>query len=122
MSIEGEYELADEDRPKVTLRIKAEGEGKWRVQAKVGNNMNCVVTEEDGVFTPGPVMSTKMMPPPEMQEMEAEISKLLTGLTKISREGKHFINLFMNPYIAILGDQLIIQAGEESEMFKEVSE
>ena len=88
MSIEGECELADKDRTKVTIMIKAEGEGKWRVQARVGNSINCVVTEEDGVFTPGPVISTKMMPPPEMKEMEADISKLLTGLTKISREGK----------------------------------
>jgi hypothetical protein len=88
MSIEGEYELADGDRSKVTIMIKAEGEGKWRVQARVGNSINRLVTEEDGVFTSGPVMSTKMMPPPEMLEMEDEISKLLTELTKISREGK----------------------------------
>ena len=90
MSIEGEYELADQDRPKVILKIKSDGEGKWRVQVKVGNSMNCVVTEEEGVFTSGPVMSTKMMPPPHVQEMEAEISKLLTELTKISRDGENF--------------------------------
>ena len=89
MSIEGVYELSDGDRPKVSLRIKGEAEGKWRVQAKVGNNMSCMVTEEDGVFTAGPVMSTKMMPPPELQELESEMSALLTGLTKISRDGEN---------------------------------
>ena len=54
MSIEGEYELADGDRTKVTIMIKAEGEGKWRVQARVGNSINCVVTEEDESSPLGP--------------------------------------------------------------------
>merc|ERR1712071_262068 len=102
MSIEGEYELADEGKGKVTLRIKADGDGKWRVQAKVCNNMNCVVTEADGVFTPGPVMSTRMMPPPDMQELENEISKLLSELTKISKDG----------------DMVVIEGAGRSEQFK----
>ena len=82
MSIEGVYELADAEKGKVSLRIKADGDGKWRVQAKVANNMNCVVTEENGVFTPGPMMSTKMMPVPELEELENHISGLIT------KEGK----------------------------------
>eukprot|EP00092_Neocalanus_flemingeri_P008817 GFUD01009490.1.p1 GENE.GFUD01009490.1~~GFUD01009490.1.p1 ORF type:complete len:107 (-),score=34.61 GFUD01009490.1:77-397(-) len=102
MSIEGVYELADGEKGKVSLRIKAEGDGKWRVQAKVANNMNCVVTEADGVFTAGRVMSTKMMPVPHLQELETEISKLLTELTKISRDG----------------DVLVIEGAGRSEQFK----
>ena len=88
MTIEGVYELADGGKGMVTLRIKAEGEGKWRVQAKVANNMSSMVTEEEGVFTPGPVMSTRMMPPPELQDLEREISQLLSELTNISKDGK----------------------------------
>ena len=88
MTIEGVYELADGEKGMVSLRIKAEGEGKWRVQAKVANNMSSMVTEEEGVFTPGPVMSTRMMPPPELQDLEREISQLLTQLSNISKDGK----------------------------------
>ena len=95
MSIEGAYELADAEKGKASLRIKAEGDGKWRVQAKVANNMNCVVTEEDGVFTPGPVMSTKMMPVPKLEELENQVSKILSGLTKITRDGKCLIHLLL---------------------------
>ena len=99
MSIEGVYELADVEKGKVSLRIKAEGDGKWRVQAKVANNMNCVVTEENGVFTPGPMMSTKMMPVPKLEELENHISKLISGLTKISKEGKEDVSVHGEPII-----------------------
>merc|ERR1712098_880595 len=87
MSIEGKYQIAEEGK-EVSLTIKAEGEGKWRVQAKVANNMSTLVTEKDGVFIAGPVMSTRMMPPPELQELEREISNLLGGLTNILKMGK----------------------------------
>merc|ERR1712215_115110 len=101
MSIEGENQLADQDKGQMKLMIKAEGEGKWRVQAKVGNNMSCVVTESDGVFTGGPVMSTRMMPPPELQQLENDISELLSELTNISKDG----------------DVLVIEGAGKSEQF-----
>ena len=88
MSIEGVYELEDVEKGEVKLTIKSEGEGKWRVQAKVANNMSNMVTEENGVFTPGPVMSTRMMPPPELQELERKMSDLLSGLNKIYKDGE----------------------------------
>ena len=84
------YDLADGDKGRVSIRIKEEGEGKWRVQAKVANSMNCMVTEEGGVFTPGHVMSTRMLPPPDLQELEKEISKMISELTKISKDGIAF--------------------------------
>ena len=87
MTIEGEYQIAEEGK-EVSLTIKAEGEGKWRVQAKVANNMSCVVTEENGVFTPGPVMATKMMPVPKLEELENHVSKIISGITNITREGE----------------------------------
>ena len=94
MSIEGVYELADVKKGKVILRIKAEGDGKWMVQAKVANTMNFVVTEENGVFTPGHMMSTKMMPVPKLEELENHISNLISGLTNITKEGMEDISVF----------------------------
>ena len=93
MSIEGVYQLADDSKGKASLRIKAEGEGKWRVQAKVANNMSCLVTEEAGVFTPGPVMATKMMPVPKLEELENHVSKVISGITKIYRTGNNYLLL-----------------------------
>ena len=46
------------------------------------------VTEENGVFTPGPMMSTKMMPVPKLEELENHISKLISGMTNITKNGK----------------------------------
>merc|ERR1711892_466865 len=106
MSIEGVYELEDVEKGEVKLAIKSEGEGKWRVQAKVANNMSNMVTEENGVFTPGPVMSTRMMPPPELQELERKMSDLLSGLNKIYKDG----------------DVLVIEGEGSSERFKTASE
>ena len=51
--------------------------GQWRVGAKVGNSMGCTMTESNGVFSPGPVMSTKMMLPPELQALENSVHQLL---------------------------------------------
>ena len=96
MTIEGEYQIAEEGK-EVSLTIKAEGEGKWRVHAKVANNMSTLVTEKDGVFTAGPVMSTRMMPPPELQELEREISNLLGGLTNIFKDGEEKHNRNSTP-------------------------
>merc|ERR1711862_1073765 len=101
MTIEGEYQIAEEGK-EVSLTIKTEGEGKWRVQAKVAYNMSTLVTEKDGVFTAGPVMSTRMMPSPELQELEREISNLLGELTNIFKDG----------------EDLIIEGGGSSERFK----
>ena len=89
MSLEGVYQLADDSKGKASLRIKAEGEGKWRVQAKVANNMSCLVTEEGGVFTPGPVMATKMMPVPKVEELEMHVSRVITGITNIYKTGNN---------------------------------
>ena len=97
MSIEGVYELVNVEKGKVILRIKAEGDGKWMVQAKVANTMNFVVTEENGVFTPGHMMSTKMMPVPKLEELENHISKLISGLTNITKEGTVDISGFGEP-------------------------
>ena len=118
MSIEGVYQLADDSKGKASLRIKAEGEGKWRVQAKVANNMSSLVTGKDGVFTPGPVMSTRMMPAPELQELEREISNLLGALTKIFKDGEKDTVGKINDNITFVGDELVIEGGGKAERFK----
>jgi len=83
------------------LSIEAEGPGTWRVSAKVGNTMSCSVTEENDVFSAGPVMMSKMMPPPELQALENSINQLVSGITNIAREG----------------DKLLVVAGERTEKF-----
>ena len=59
------------------------------------------VTEESGVYSAGPVMSTKMMPPPGLEPLERSVTKLLSGITDIARDG----------------DKLSITAGDRSEKF-----
>eukprot|EP00092_Neocalanus_flemingeri_P021705 GFUD01023543.1.p1 GENE.GFUD01023543.1~~GFUD01023543.1.p1 ORF type:complete len:292 (+),score=99.40 GFUD01023543.1:312-1187(+) len=86
---------------KCQLSIEAEEAGQWRVGAKVGNSMSCIVTENSGVFSAGPVMSTMMMPPPELQTLETSVEQLLSGITNIAREG----------------DKLVVTAGDRSEKF-----
>ena len=83
------------------LSVEEEGPGVWRVGIKVSNSMSCTVTETGGVFSAGPVRSTRMMPSPEMQGMEARFRELLGGITRIAREG--------------VG--LVVTAGEVSEHF-----
>jgi len=73
------------------LNIKNTGSGAWRFNAKAGNSMSCSVTEKDGCLTVGPIMSTKMMPPPHLQELEQEVTALLQGLTSFKREGGNLV-------------------------------
>merc|ERR1712105_222035 len=58
-----------------------------RVGATVGNSLSCEVTQDGNKFTSGPVMSTRMMPPPHLQAKETAVSKLLEELNCIAREG-----------------------------------
>jgi len=81
--LEGDWEGDD-----LKVSIEAEGgAGKWRVGATVGNSLSCEVTQDGDKFTSGPVMSTRMMPPPHLQAKETAVSKLLEELNCIAREG-----------------------------------
>lgn len=71
--------------------VKKQAEDLWSVSFKVGNNMSCAVKQSGDVFTPGPVRSTKMMPPPELQDLEREAGAILAGLTSMRREGNQLI-------------------------------
>ena len=71
----------------------------------VANIMGCSVTEESGVFSAGSVMSTKMMPPPELEPLETSVTQLLSGITNMARDG----------------EKLIITAGDRSEKFSVAS-
>jgi len=64
----------------------------WRVSAKVANSMACTVTEQPGgQLVAGPVMSTRMMPPPHLQQLEQEATAILSGLTGLRRERENLI-------------------------------
>ena len=73
------------------LSVEEEGPGLWRVGMKVGNSMGCTVTERDGVFSAGPVRSTMMMPPPELQAVETSFTQLLSGITSLARDGDSLV-------------------------------
>ena len=85
--VEGSYKLADEARGKCGVRIKSEGDDKWRLSVKVANTMNTLVTVSDGKAVAGPVMGTKMMPVPALEQLEREISAVLNNMTNIRMEG-----------------------------------
>ena len=84
---EGDYKLADEGRGKCVVKVKADGEDKWRLSVKVANTMNTLVTRAGEGMSAGPVMGTKMMPVPALEQLEKEISSLLNNLTNMKMEG-----------------------------------
>jgi len=71
----------------VTVSVESLGPNKWMVAGQVGNSMSVEVTQGGETFSAGPVRSTMMMPPPELQVKEKEFSELLAGLNNIQREG-----------------------------------
>merc|ERR1712179_31998 len=71
----------------VKLELTAEGEGVWHLSAHVANTMNCKVTKAGDSYSAGLVSSTRMLPPPDLQEREREVSNLLANLNSISLEG-----------------------------------
>lgn len=83
------------------LSIEQEGDGQWRVGAKVANSLGCSVSEAGGVFSAGPVMATMMMPPPHLAALENSVKQLLSDLTNIARDG----------------DKLVVTAGDRVEQF-----
>ena len=73
---------------KATLDIEKLDDRRLRLSGKVGNRMNSELKiNEDGSLAPGPVMMTRMMPPPELQSLEKEMSGILESLTSISKTG-----------------------------------
>merc|ERR1712088_454443 len=52
------------------LEVAAEGEGVWHLCAHVANTMNCKVTKAGDSYSAGMVSSTRMLPPPDLQEKE----------------------------------------------------
>merc|ERR1711894_306981 len=69
------------------LELTAEGEGAWHLNAQVANTMSCKVTKAGDSYSAGLVSSTRMLPPPDLQEKEREVSNLLANLNSISLEG-----------------------------------
>merc|ERR1719278_2110371 len=99
MNFEGSWELKDgEGEVRASLEIVVSEGPSWRLSAKVGNRMNCQLRLEEGRLRAGPVMSTRLMPPPDLLELENKVSHLLSNLTDIHRNG----------------DILKIEAGEKS--------
>ena len=66
----------------------------WRLMARVGNRMNCQVRQVEGRLSAGPVISTRMMPPPDLVQLENNLSHLLSNLTDLQRNGETVLTTF----------------------------
>jgi len=74
-----------------SLHIEKEGEG-WRVSAQVGNSMSCSVSkQDDGTLVAGAIMATMMMPPPHLQALEREVTKILETLKSWSVQNNKLV-------------------------------
>lgn len=115
---EGDYKLADEGRGKCVVKVKADGEDKWRLSVKVANTMNTVVTRAGEGMSAGPVMGTKMMPVPALEQLEKEISGVLNNLTGMRMEGGLIRTFYENLNVCLFsGSDLIIEGDGRSEKF-----
>ena len=115
---EGDYKLADEGRGKCVVKVKADGEDKWRLSVKVANTMNTVVTRAGEGMSAGPVMGTKMMPVPALEQLEKEISGVLNNLTGMRMEGGLKRTFYENLNVCLFsGSDLIIEGDGRSEKF-----
>ena len=115
---EGGYKLADEGRGKCVVKVKADGEDKWRLSVKVANTMNTVVTRAGEGMSAGPVMGTKMMPVPALEQLEKEISGVLNNLTGMRMEGGLIRTFYENLNVCLFsGSDLIIEGDGRSEKF-----
>ena len=72
--------------------IEKTGDGAWDIAAEVANVISCNVTQgADGKLVSGPVTMTRMMQPPELFELECEVTTILEGLTSLRREGETLV-------------------------------
>ena len=88
--IAGSWQLDGEDGWQ--LSIEQSGAGQWRVSATVANSIGCSVTEENCVFSAGPVMSTMMMPPPELQPLETSEFSVASGSNSTTKAQVRWMN------------------------------
>ena len=62
-----------------------ESVAQFDLSIRVGNTLRCrAKKEEGGGVTVGPTMGTRMIPPPELQEMETFVEKSLPAVTSIA--------------------------------------
>ena len=73
------------------LEIEKGQDHEWNISAKIANIISCSVTETNGKFTAGNIMSTLMLAPPELRPLEEELRAVLTDITGLRREGESLI-------------------------------
>ena len=73
------------------LDIEKSGEKEYKLTAKISNVLSCTLTEINEKFSVGNIMSTLMLPPPDMRQLEEELGLLLADLTGLRREGSRLI-------------------------------
>ena len=74
------------------LIVEQEQTGILQLGLKVANTFSCRVRQLEGEFSVmGSVVSTKMMPPPELQAVETFFRNFLTDLTSITRQEEKLV-------------------------------
>ena len=86
------YGVGRDFKGRSKLMIEKTGEGAWHIAAEVANIISFDVPQgADGKLVSGPVMSTRIMPPPERQQVENEATSILDGLTSLGRGGETLV-------------------------------
>ena len=83
--IEGKWE------GKFKMEISKTEENCWRIVSKIGNSMSMKFSKKDGKMSMGEMITTEMMPPPHLYELEQLLSNIFAGLTDVRREQEFLI-------------------------------
>ena len=78
--IEGKWE------GKFKIEISNTEENCWRIASKIANSMSMKFCKKDGKMCTGEMITTEMMPPPHLYELEQLLSNTFAGLTDVRRE------------------------------------
>ena len=93
--VSGDWESEDG-----SYKLSVEGDERMcRLNATVANNIICSLKFNDqrGWSLDGGVISTQMLPSPELQAKERTVTAILKSVTDISRSGGHRFNRAARP-------------------------
>mmetsp|Transcript_14456 Transcript_14456/g.20381 ORF Transcript_14456/g.20381 Transcript_14456/m.20381 type:complete len:156 (-) Transcript_14456:245-712(-) len=81
-------------------------ESRYNLGVKVANTLRAQVSvSQDGTIHLGPVMSTRMMPPPELRPMEQFLTEYLPTLTTMELEEEGNVMKMKGPHVELFMEQ-----------------
>merc|ERR1712168_1221289 len=94
-SVEGNWTNSS-DNYSLSLSAVENSSTSYRLAVSVGNTMSGPVeVQDDGSWkVSGPMMSTQMMPPPQIYEVEKRVFKQFESLSNVKREGDALVITF----------------------------